>query len=292
MPRQRDAAVIPCKRNAETEDLVRRYAEELKSAAPFIGSHGLDEKTFWESGLFRSAVERLRGLQSAAMLEKRTFISDILTCLKESGAIAAWKSAGSSDRHDYEVTLPDGTVCAIEAKGCLDGNNTNIFQRPANADEFVIWSLCQNPAADPRHNAWSGIHTRLSAEIVHQRELVDGLIIWDELCGGLGRPCPKLAAEASRATRVAGRLLPPPCIYLFPKSVPDPRNNRRPRVHKLGEVKFLAALHAAFRCDANDVTEVHIEAAMSGDTIARSTKLVRNGVEVIASAMTRIRRAR
>ncbi len=31
-------------------------------------------------------------------------------------------------------------------------NNTNIFTRPPNADEFVIWSLCQNPGSNMSHN--------------------------------------------------------------------------------------------------------------------------------------------
>ncbi len=292
MPRERDVPVIYCRREKETGEAITRFSKELRDAAAGIGSHGLPEDEFWDSGLFHGAIEKLRGQQAASMADKRKFMSDILNWLQDRGGISAWKPAGSNDRHDYEVILSEGRICAIETKGCLDGNNTNIYQRPPNADEFVIWSLCQNPGADPRKNAWSGIHTRLSAEIVHKRELVDGLVIWDGLCGTIGRPCPKLKIDPGRITAIGRRKLPPPCIYLFPRSVPDPRNNPAPRVHKLKEVQFLKVLYDAFGCKPDDITEVKIEASMKGTTVARSTMLVRDGETVVESRMTPIRRAK
>ncbi|MGH9721057.1 MAG: hypothetical protein ACRD8O_12660, partial [Bryobacteraceae bacterium] len=210
---------------------------------------------------------------------KRGLIAAILDYLRDYGYIAEWRASGSADRHDYEVRMPDGWVAVIEAKGCLDGNNTNIFERPPQADEFVIWSLCQNAGADPRKNAWSGIHVRLSAEIIHRGQRVDGLIIWDMICGSLGRPCPKLQANPERATLLGRYTLPPPCIYLFPRTIPDPRNNPSPPVWKLPQMRFLAALHKAFSGDINDVTEVHITAGTTGATVTRTTTLVRAGTE-------------
>jgi hypothetical protein len=274
-----------------TREAINEYAEALRAAAPDLGRLGMSEEEFWDSGLFHAAVERLRGQQAASMATKREFIAEVLEFLRSEGYIERWISAGSGDRHDYEVVMPDQTITAIEAKGCLDGNNTNIFQRPPNADEFLIWSLCQNPGADPRHNAWSGIHTRLSAEVMHKRQLVDGLIIWDMVCGTVGRTCPKVAQDPGRATALGRRRLPPPCIYLFPRSIPDPRNNPAPRCWQLHERKFLHALHQAFKGDANDVTDVHIEADVSGATVRRVTRLIRNGVEIIASQPTALRRA-
>jgi hypothetical protein len=287
----RDLAVIPCSLRNETRNAIRDFAAALKTAAPSVGTHGLDDKRFWDSGLFHGAIERLRGQRAASMGPKREFLAEILNLLKDAGRIKNWVIAGGSDRHDYEVVLPDDTVTAIEAKGCLDGNNTNIFQRPANADEFIIWSLCQNSGADPRHNAWSGIHTRLSAEIMHKRQQVDGLVIWDMVCGTLGRICPKLERSPERATAVGRRSLPPPCIYLFPRTVPDARNNPKPRCWRLADVKFLKMLHETFKGDAEDVTEVRIEACMQGASVLRTTRLVRDGVEIIASQPTRLKRA-
>jgi hypothetical protein len=100
----------------------------------------------------------------------------VLNYMQDQGFIQDCDSAGEANRHDYVVRLT-GTVGVIELKGCLDGNNTNIFERPPNAQEFVIWSVCTNPGADPRLNAWSGIHTRLSAEIISRQQQVDGVMI-------------------------------------------------------------------------------------------------------------------
>ncbi len=144
---QDQGPIVLCKRTPQFTRTIREFAEALKTAAPQIGNHGMSEAEFWDSGLFRGAVERLRGQQVASMTEKRAFAARVLDLLKQRGTILDWNSSGSSDRHDYEMTLADGRIAVIEAKGCLDGNNTNIFERPPHADEFLIWSLCQNPGA-------------------------------------------------------------------------------------------------------------------------------------------------
>lgn len=291
MEKREDKPIIPCSLHPDAIRRVNEYTEALRSAAPGIGSHGLTEDQFWESGLFYSAVERLRGSRAAATSTKKRFITDVLAALKERAVIDGWHSAESKDRHDFEVQLGDGRVCVIEAKGCLDGNNTNIYERPPNADEFVIWSLCQNAAADPRKNVWSGIHTRLSAEIIYRKEVVDGVIVWDSLCGTLGRPCPKVEAEKGRA-RLGQRRVPPPCIYLFPRTVPDPRNNPKPPQRSLEDVKFLHLLHEAFCGREQDLTQVILEAKMEGANICRRTTLVRRGEIILTSEFSPIKRAR
>jgi hypothetical protein len=227
------------------------------------------------------------------MAEKRAFMASALDHLAESGLIRAWTYQGAGERHDYQVTMPTGHISVVEAKGCMDGNNTNIFERPPQADEFVMWSLCQNPGSDPRHNAWSGIHTRLSAEIIHRRQRVDGLVVWDMVCGTAGRPCPKLIADATRATRLGeAHLVPPPCLYLFPRSIPDPRNNPTPACWQLEEVQLLHALWTGFSGNAADVVEVRIEARIEGVNTQRRTRFFRAGKEVAASKWASIRRAR
>lgn len=253
--------------------------------------HGMTPEQFVESGLFKSAVERIRGQSAATMGVKKAFIAAVLVLLKEQGRIVDWSFAGAGDRHDYEVKLPGGRTCCIEAKGCLDGNNTNIFKRPANADEFIIWSLCQNPGSDPRHNAWSGIHTRLGAEVMSRRERVDGLVIWDMLCGTLARPCPKLVANPARAVDVGGKSLPPPCIYLFPRSIPDARNNPTPPSWQLGDVHFLQVLADAFAVPTPEAISVEIHARMDAANLQRKTRFVRDGALLHESGWTSIRRA-
>jgi len=252
----------------------------------------LDRSAFEETGLFRSAVERLRGQQAATTSAKYAFMGTIFDLLRDEGLIQRYEFVGSRERHDFEVHLDDGRLCCLESKGCLDGNNTNIFVRPQNADEFLIWSLCQNPGADPRHNAWSGIHTRLSAEIIAGGQRVDGLIIWDMLCGTLARPCPKLQADPNRFTDLSGKQVPPPCIYLFPRTIPDARNNPSPRLWRLDEIRFLDLLGSTFHARQDEAIRVQIEARMHGADVQRRTTYTTGAGELYQSGWTSIRRAR
>ena len=248
--------ITPCERNPKLRKLIVEFAEVLKHEAYKLGNHGLDEQEFYQSGLFRGAIERVRGQQAATMKYKQAFVAAVLDYMKVKSAIADWKSAGDANRHDYRVSLPNGRTAIIEIKGCLDGNNTNIFDRPANANEFIVWSLCQNEGADPRLNAWSGIHTRLSAEIIDRAQVVDGLVIWDVLCGTVARPCPKL--DGVKALELGDYKLPPPCIYLFPSTVPSVRNNPAPEPQRIGDVGFLKALFDVFGGKENELTFVHL----------------------------------
>jgi len=303
----RKTPVIFCELLPETRAQIEAFAEALKEQAPNIGGHGLSEQEFWDAGILRAAIEKLRGTQAASMVEKRAFMAGVLQHLQELGEISRWTFTGAGERHDYQIDMPSGRISIVETKGCLDGNNTNIFERPPQADEFIIWSLCQNPGSDPRHNAWSGLHTRLGAEIIHRRTKVDGVVIWDMVCGTRGRPCPKLARDANRATTIRvqegpldeflgrgpiERTVPPPCIYLFPRSVPDPRNNPTPACWRLEEVELLHALHRAFKGDEADVVEVYIESRMTGVNVERQTRFFRTGVEFSTSQWTTLRRAR
>lgn len=285
--------IVLCELHPERRRRIEDLATALERVAPKLASPGMTEGEFWESGIFHAAVEKLRGVRVATIAEKRSFVESVLNHLKARGHIVEWGFRGSRERHDYELSMPNGRTSVIEAKGCLDGNNTTIFERPANADEFVIWSLCQNPGADPGRNAWSGIHVRLGPEIVSRRQIVNGVVIWDMLCGTLKRPCPKLQGDWSRGTDIgAGHPVPPPCIYLLPRSVPDPRNNERPPCTELRDSPLLNALAAAFGTNASDIVSVSIEARASGRDVQRRTVLVRDGVKIRSSAWQSIRRAK
>ena len=284
-------AITPCEKDPNLRRLIEEYAETLKREAHTLGDHGLDDKDFYQSGLFRGAIERIRGQQAATMKHKRLFMTTVLDHMKSKGAIIEWEAAGEANRHDYQVKLSRNRTAVIEIKGCLDGNNTNIFDRPKNANEFIIWSLCQNEGADPRYNAWSGIHTRLSAEIIDRGQVVGGVVIWDMLCGTAARPCPKLIKTPDRATELADYHLPPPCIYLFPSTIPSPRNNPKPPPQQLEDVHFLKALREVFGGADNELTEVHIEVEHEGVETVRRTRLVRGGTEIMVSGKTPIQRA-
>jgi len=284
-------SAIPCTANADLRAKIEKFSETLKLHAHELGDHGLGEEEFYNSGLFRGAIERIRGQYSASMQEKRDFLKTLLNTLEDDGLIQGWRSAGGANRHDYAVDLPSGRIAVIELKGCLDGNNTTIFQRPPHAHEFILWSVCTNPGADPLHNLWSGVHTRLSADIVERREQVDGLIVWDMVCGTVGRPCPKLVLRPERVTRLGPYNLPPPCIYTFPSTIPSPRNNPKPAPHAIQEMELLSLIAKKFGVEDDEVFSVELEVRYRGTDLERLTSISRAGTLQRQSAWTPIRRA-
>lgn len=284
-------AVIPCEQNSILRRRIKEFSETLRSEAHLIGNHGLSEEEFYRSGLLRGAIERLRGQFSASMQEKREFAECVLQHMTSRNHIREWRASGGANRFDYEVELPSGQIAVIELKGCLDGNNTNIFERPSQANEFVIWSICTNPGADPRHNAWSGIHTRLSAEVISRTQPVDGVIIWDMVCGSIGRPCPKLAGVSNRRVSFGSFELPPPCLYVLPGTVPSPRNNPNPQPQILENVGVLQAFNDCFGCRAEEINYVSFRVFHENSETMRQTKIMRGGVVQKESAPTAIRRS-
>jgi hypothetical protein len=109
--------VIPCEQNANLKDQIDVFAEVLKTQAHTLGAHGLTEQDFYQGGLFRGAIERIRGQFSATMREKREFVSRVLDHMEANRFIQNWDSAGDANRHDYTVTLLDGRISVIELKG-------------------------------------------------------------------------------------------------------------------------------------------------------------------------------
>jgi hypothetical protein len=284
-------SVIPCQQNRELREKIESFAETLKTESHTLGEHGLSEREFYDSGLFRGAIERIRGQFSATMRDKREFVQHVLNHMQDGSFIAEWESAGEANRHDYAVCLNSGKTAVIELKGCLDGNNTNIFERPPQAQELVIWSVCTNPGADPRHNSWSGIHTRLSAEIIYREQRVDGVIIWDMVCGTIGRRCPKVGGDAGQLTEAGPYKLPPPCIYVLPATIPSPRNNPHPPAQRLEDVELLTAFNECFGGEADEINIVDFQVEYRGADTVRTTTITRGGEAQRVSNATAIRRA-
>ena len=172
----------------------------------------------------------------------------------------------------------------------MDGNNTIIYERPPHAEEFIVWSVCINLAADPRKNAWSGIHTRIGADLIDRQQQVDGVIIWDMVCGTVGRPCPKSQAAPERITTVAHYKLPPPCIYLLPATVASPRNNPKPTAQPIERVQLLKAFNDCFGGRLEEVNYVDFETEYRGADTVRKTRIRRGGVVVAESELIAIKR--
>jgi hypothetical protein len=283
-------SVIPCDQSDELKKKIEEFAEILKTESHKLGMHGMTELEFYQSGIFEGAIERIRGQQSATMRVKRAFMDLIFAHMEDNGFIRSWSSSGNSNRHDYTVILPNGKISVVESKGCLDGNNTTIFSRPTNAQEFILWSLCPSKSSDTNKNVWSGIHTRLSAEIIEKEVVVDGLVVWDWFCGTPDRPCPKIATDNTRRTIIGQYQLPPPCIYLFPGTVPSVRNNPNPAPHSLNEVGLLEALHKCFNGKDEELNYVNIGVAYHGTDVVRTTSIMRNSITQRTSNATAIRR--
>ena len=284
-------SVIPCEQDPRLRAEIERFAEVLKTQAHTLGTHGLDEASFYDSPIFRGAIEKVRGEYSATMRGKREFVQHVLNHVEDRGLIKGWDRTRPKARNDYYVQLNSGRLAVIDLKGCLDGENTNKFERPAEADEFITWSLCTNSGADPRRNAWSGIHTRLSAEMISRRKRVDGVIIWDMICGTPGRPCPKIGAPdgAGRKTSIGPFTTPPPCIYVFPAEIPSaalPRAEAQP----LESVELLAAFQKAFGGRDEEINYVDFELSEQDDELHRRTVIRRAGIVQQASDMTAIQR--
>jgi hypothetical protein len=283
-------SITPCRKNPELKQRIEEFAEVLKTSTHQLADYGLSESDFYNSGLFRGAIERIRGQFSATMREKRDFVRRVLSFMEDSGFVVSFESSGSRNRYDYTVELPSGKTAVIELKGGLDGNNTNIFERPAHANELIVWSVSTNQGGDPRRNVWSGLHTRLSAEMISNNKRADGLIVWDWVCGTLGRRCPKLEVDTIRKTSVAQFELPPPCIYVFPATIPEVRNNPSPRAQPLSGVEILDAFHRCFKGETEEVNYVDFEVAHHGADVVRKTTVRRGGALVQQSDFTPIQR--
>lgn len=271
--------------------LIRDYSDELKVGAHQIGSHGLSEKEFYNSGLFRGAIERIRGQFAATMRSKREFVRHILNHMQDLGFITDWKSSGDKNRHDYTVELPGGRISVIELKGCLDGQNTVIYERPPHANEFVVWSVCMNTGGDPKKSAWSGIHVRIGADMLGRAgQRVDGVVIWDMVCGTIGRKCPKILEAPERVKTVAQYELPPPCLYVLPSTVASPRNNPKPSAQRLEEVHLLKAFHDCFGGRPEEVNYVDFEVEYRGNDLVRTTRIRRGEKVMVESKPTPVQR--
>jgi hypothetical protein len=269
---------VPCKHLLRGDDIER--ARDLLTSLPLRAPDALAAAEIpakdWDM-LLRAAVESLRGTNAATTIDKRRFIAAVLKHLVAVGEIREWSYIGTSGRQDYMVTLSDGTMAAIEAKGGPDGNNMTIWDRPSWAQEFVIWSLSpESLAKQPGRAIWSGVATRLLPRMVHESRLVDAFVFFDGRCGSSLRPCPKrygvsgsLRLWATDVPGVSGRenWLPPPCVYLFPRTYPHIPDTPSPPTRTIDECKTARALLSAFGVPPHTLAEY----AHSVDVHARGT---------------------
>jgi hypothetical protein len=255
-PSKRDNCV-PCRHQLDNSKIVSliKLLRGLPKAAPeLIQKHGIDPVDY--DLLFRSAIESIRGVFSATAEDKRKFLQVVFDKMKDSGAVKEWQSIGTKGRQDYRIMLPNKRSICVEAKGCPDGNNMNIWERPTWAEEFIVWSQCPDSLQhNPGHGIWSGVSVRLVPKMVVERQQIDAFVFYDGRCGSKHRQCPKSFGLTddlrSKATDVKGypdsRWMPPPTIYLFPRTIPHPHTNKQPPVHDLRSCQFANALLETFK---------------------------------------------
>ena len=102
---------IPCLQDGELKQKINAFAEVLKAEAHSLGAHGMTEQEFFESGLFRGAIERIRGQFSATMRDKRDFVRRVLEHMQDGRFIAEWESSGDSNRGSSAWST--GSACAL-----------------------------------------------------------------------------------------------------------------------------------------------------------------------------------
>ncbi len=108
-------SVIPCQRNDRLRQQIKAFADTLKTEAHTLGDHGLSESEFYGSGVFRGAIERVRGQFSATMRDKREFVQHVLDHMQDAGFINEWNATGEANRHDYAVCLESGRTAIQRA---------------------------------------------------------------------------------------------------------------------------------------------------------------------------------
>ena len=131
----------------------------------------------------------------------------------------------------------------------------------------------------------------MSAEIVFNELQLDGVIIWDMVCGTIGHPCPKVGGDESRLTEVGPFMLPPPCSYVRPATVSSPRNYPHPPAQKLEGFELLTAFNDCFGGKDEEINFVGIEVEHKGSDTLRETTVRRNDKEQRVSDATAIRRS-
>lgn len=123
---------------------------------------------------------------------------------------------------------------------------------------------------------------------VERQQRVDGVVVWDMVCGTIGRPCPKLA-DTNRLTTIGPFRVPPPCIYLLPRAIPSVEE---PLVtgQQLHELELLSAFHSCFLGQAEEINYVDFLLSRQGSEMRRQTTIKRAGSIQQASEPTVMRR--
>lgn len=217
----------PCKHAGEPpENVVEKTVEVIQSLAndvEFLNSHGLTEGEYLAA--FPAAIEIVRGRMAARNANRRKFLASVFVEMEKRGLISSLRIPSYGNDTIYRIGLSDQMEIAVIQKGCPDGAHSSLaWAKPEWASESYIWWVCSSTAMSPGEHVVKGINRlrgRFLAEPHSDANAIDGVIFHNEVCGTPGRPCPKL----ERATTIDGVRVPPPCIYVLPKSLGSHRRD-------------------------------------------------------------------
>ena len=164
----RRMTVIPCERDAGCRAEIERFAEVLKTQAHRLGDHGLDEKDLLQCRRSCAAPSRWSAASISATMRGQARVR---------AARAEPPGGRRLTSPDWDRTRP-GRARRLHgppqqrpprrhrSQGLPGRQQHHDLRAAAEADEFIVWSVCTNVGADPEANAWSGVHSRLGAEMI------------------------------------------------------------------------------------------------------------------------------
>lgn len=214
----------PCRhRGAPPDDIVDRVAAVVRALGEdeaFLNRNGLSSDDFRLA--LPTAIERVRGSQSASNSERREFLVSLFEFLVARGAISSFSRPMYGDDTVYRLCVDGAGDIAVVQKGCPDGRHSSVaWSVPDWASETYVWWLCSSLTKEPGWHVSAGVK-RLRARFFNdQDETLDGVIFHNNVCGTDHRPCPKL----SRAVDIGGMRVPPPCIWVTPDPGSGPDYN-------------------------------------------------------------------
>lgn len=184
----------------------------LGEDASFLAKHGISPAEY--NMALPAAVESLRGSMSASNSDRRQFLGGLFEHLQAEKLITSVETPSYGANTVYRLAVPGVGSVAVIQKGCPDGQHSSVrWTVPDWADETYLWWLCSSTKSHPGEHVAKGVNRLRQRFFSDTPGVLDGIIFHNEMCGGAGRPCPKL----DKSVGLGGRRTPPPCIYVMPQ---------------------------------------------------------------------------
>ncbi len=279
--------ILPCSHTqaalvqiTPTIDLLRtldtRQPQVLRKA-------GITPEDYHPKRVFRSAVETIRGSFIASSLTQRhQMVANVLTALRDQKKIAGFEGTKRGTRHDFTVIFTETprVSAALDVKGG-EGNSITITERPAWAQEFIMWCHLDGSITNqPSQGVHSIVVNRLANDLIRRGKVVDAVLFKDQLCGSPLRRCPKYRGRVGNA-RIA------PDIFLMPRERPTVQMPS-PATHSLESLYLPAMILDLFGVTRRDrpkhiwSVEIHIISATKRGRqfYQRRTRILHQGTVV------------